>query len=282
VPANKAGGTWAVSTADDAMKDEVSATGMSFDDVGDGPAVVLLHAFPLARAMWRPQVTALQGDYRVIAPDLRGFGGSRAFTAAPSVETMADDVAALLEELKVPGPVVLGGLSMGGYVALAFARRHPARLRGLVLADTKADPDDDAGRANRDRLIAFAGNNPARAVIDQMLPKLLGPDTAARRPEVVEEVRAVASHQAPAGIVGALKALRDRPDANPGLGDIAVPTLVIVGRDDTLTPPAKSEEMAARIRDARLVVLDGAGHLANLEQPDNFNAALRSFLQSVA
>ncbi len=264
------------------MKDQVSAAGLSFDDLGDGPAVVLLHAFPLARTMWRPQVEALQGEYRVITPDLRGFGGSRGFADAPSVETMADDVAGLLDELKVPGPVVLGGLSMGGYVALAFARRHPARLRGLVLADTKADPDDAEGRANRDRLIAFAQNNTARAVIDQMLPKLLGADTTARRPEVVEEVRAIASRQTVAGIVGALKGLRDRPDANPDLGAVAVPTLVLVGRDDTLTPPAKSEEMAARIPNARLVVLDGAGHLSNLEQPERFNAALRSFLQSLA
>jgi pimeloyl-ACP methyl ester carboxylesterase len=264
------------------MKDEVSAAGMSFDDVGGGPAVVLLHAFPLSRAMWRPQAEALQGDYRVIAPDLRGFGGSRGFTDAPSVETMADDVAALLDELKVAGPVVLGGLSMGGYVALAFARRHPARLRSLVLADTKADPDDAEGRANRDRLIAFAQNNPARAVIDQMLPKLLGAATTAQAPQVVEEVRAIAARQTAAGIVGALKALRDRPDANPGLAAVAVPTLVLVGRDDTLTTPAKSEEMAARIPKARLVVIDGAGHLSNLEQPERFTAALRSFLQSLA
>jgi pimeloyl-ACP methyl ester carboxylesterase len=232
--------------------------------------------------MWRPQVEALQGDCRLITPDLRGFGGSRGFDAAPSVETMADDVVALLDELKLPGPVVLGGLSMGGYVALAFARRHPARLRGLVLADTKADPDEAEGRANRDRLIAFAQNNTARAVIDQMLPKLLGADTTARRPEVVEEVRSIASRQTAAGVVGALKALRDRPDANPGLGTIAAPTLVLVGRDDTLTPPAKSEELAARIPHARLVVIDGAGHLSNLEQPGAFNAALRSFLQSLA
>ncbi len=248
------------------MRDQVSVGGLTYDDLGDGPAVVLLHAFPLARTMWRPQVEALQGDCRLITPDLRGFGGSRGFDAAPSVETMADDVAALLDELKLPGPVVLGGLSMGG----------------LVLADTKADPDDAEGRANRDRLIAFAQNNTARAVIDQMLPKLLGAETTARRPAVAEEVRAIASRQTAAGIVGALKALRDRPDANPGLGAIAVPTLVLVGRDDTLTPPGKSEEMAARIPNARLVVIDGAGHLSNLEQPGAFNAALRSFLQSLA
>jgi len=195
---------------------------------------------------------------------------------------MADDVAALLDELKVAERVVLGGLSMGGYVALAFARRHPARLRGLVLADTKADADDAEGRANRDRLIAFAEKNGARAVIDQMLPKLLGADTTARCPEVVEEVRTIASKQPVAGIVGALEGLRERPDANPGLTAVAVPTLVLVGRDDTLTPPTKSEELASRVPNARLVVIAGAGHLSNLEQPGAFNAALRSFLQSLA
>jgi pimeloyl-ACP methyl ester carboxylesterase len=120
---------------------------------------------------------------------------------------------------------------------------------GLVLADTKAGPDDAEGRANRDRLIAFGQNNTARAVIDHMLPKLLGAGTTAQALQVVKEVRAIASRQTAAGIVGALQALRDRPDANPGLGAIAVPTLVLVGRDDTLTPPAKSEEMASRIPD---------------------------------
>jgi pimeloyl-ACP methyl ester carboxylesterase len=264
------------------MRNEVSADGtFSFDDLGEGPAVVLLHAFPLARSMWRRQVEALQNSYRVITPDLRGFGDSAGFGGAPSVEQMADDVAALLDGLKVPGPVVLGGLSMGGYVALAFARRHARRLRALVLADTKSEADDAEGRANRDKLIAFARNNTARAVIDQLMPKLVSPETVQRRPEVVEEVRSIASAQVAAGIVAALKALRDRPDATPALGAIAVPTLVIVGRDDALTPPARAEELASRIRGARRVVIDGAGHLSNLEQPDRFNAALRSFLQTL-
>ena len=124
------------------MKDLVSGDGtISFDDVGEGPPVVLLHAFPLARAMWRPQVEALSPAYRLLVPDLRGFGGSSPLSAAPSIETMADDVAALLDALKIAEPVVLGGLSMGGYVALAFARRHAQRLRGLVLADTRAEAD---------------------------------------------------------------------------------------------------------------------------------------------
>jgi pimeloyl-ACP methyl ester carboxylesterase len=261
--------------------DSSSSRALSFDDVGQGPPVVLLHAFPLSRLMWRPQADALRDAYRVITPDLRGFGSSLAFPGAPSVEQLADDVAALLDELKVEEPVALGGLSMGGYVALAFARRHAARLRGLVLADTRAEADDEVARANRERLIVFAADNPAGAVLEQMLGKLLGEQTRQQHPEVVEQVRAIAGAQAPAGVVQALQALRDRPDAGPSLGAIRVPTLVLVGRDDALTPPALAESLAARIPGARLEVIDGAGHLSNLERPDRFNAALRAFLDGL-
>jgi 3-oxoadipate enol-lactonase len=264
------------------VKNQTSADGViGFDDVGQGPAVVLLHAFPLSRLMWRPQVEALEDNWRVVAPDLRGFGDSRGFVDTPSVDGLADDVARLLDELRVDRAVV-GGLSMGGYVALAFARRHAGRLRGLVLADTKAEPDDEAARANRDRLIAFAATSTGTAVVEQMLPKLVGADTLANRPEVLEMVRHIAGAQVAAGIVGALRTLRDRPDARPGLDAIAVPTLVVVGRDDTLTPPAQSEALAGRIRASRLVVIDGAGHLSNLEQPARFNAAVRGFLEGLA
>ena len=210
-----------------------------------------------------------------------GFGSTPGFQAPPSVDHMADDAAALLEELKVRERVVVGGLSMGGYVALAFARRHAARLRALILADTRAEADDEAGRANRDKMIEFASKNPSTAVIDQMLPKLVCADTREKRPEVVEAVRHYASLQAPAGIIGALKALRDRPDATPQLKQIAVPTLVIVGRDDALTPLPLAEKLAAGIPGARLVILERAGHLSNMEQPEGFNEAVRAFLASL-
>jgi pimeloyl-ACP methyl ester carboxylesterase len=264
------------------MRNQTSTDGsISFDDVGQGPAVLLLHAFPLSRLMWRPQLEALQDRYRVVAPDLRGFGASSGFVGPPSVETMADDAARLLDELKVDQAVV-GGLSMGGYVALAFARRHAGRLRGLILADTRAEPDDEAGRANRDRLIAEASGSTGAVFIESMLPKLVGATTLGQRPEVVAEVRHIAAGQVAAGIVGALKALRDRPDARGGLAAIAVPTLVIVGSEDVLTPPAVARELAGRIGGARLEEIDGAGHLSNLEQPQRFNAAVRAFLGGLA
>lgn len=260
------------------MRNQKTSDGkIGFDDVGQGPAVVLLHAFPLSRAMWRPQVEALQGSYRLLVPDLAGFGDSSGFEGAPSVDALADDVARLLDEARVDRAVV-GGLSMGGYVSLAFARRHAGRLRGLVLADTKAEADDDAARANRDRMIASAADSTGLAFIEQMLSKLVGATTLSGRPEVLDEVRRIGGAQVAAGIVGALKALRDRPDSGPGLGAIAVPTLVVVGNEDVLTPPAVAESLAGRVRGARLARIEAAGHLSNLEQPVAFNTALGTFL----
>ncbi len=247
-------------------------------EAGAGRPLVLLHAFPLCKDMWRPQLDALGSVARVLAPDFPGFGGSAGFDGPPSVDHMADGVARFLDGLRVTEPVVLGGLSMGGYVALAFARRHATRLRALILADTKADPDDDAAKANRDKTIALATESGARAVIEQLLPRLLGTDTRAQRPDVVESVRLIASAQSATAIADALRALRDRPDARPGLAAIAVPTTVLVGDQDSLTPPEKAREMAASIRGARVVVLAGAGHLSNMEKAAEFNEVVRDFI----
>ncbi|MBV9124922.1 MAG: alpha/beta fold hydrolase, partial [Planctomycetes bacterium] len=226
-------------------------------------------------------VEALQKDYRLLVPDLRGFGQTSGFTGTPTLEQMAEDVEFLLLKLGITEPVVLAGLSMGGYVAFTFASKYPYRLGGLVLADTRAEPDNAEGKANRDRMITFTETHTAREVIDQMLPRLVGPETLAGRPEVMEEIRRLASGQAPAGIIGALRAMRDRPDATPLLGQIPVPTLVIVGNDDLLTPPNLAQDMAKTIPHARLATIPGAGHLSNLEQPDLFTEAVRSFLQSL-
>jgi pimeloyl-ACP methyl ester carboxylesterase len=253
---------------------------IEYDDVGQGTPLVLLHAFPLAREMWRPQAAGLADSYRLITPDLRGFGGTGGFEAASSIDQMADDVVALLDALSVKGPVAVGGLSMGGYVALAFARRHASRLRALILADTRAEPDNAEAKANRERLIAFAETHAPADVLEQLLPKLVCEATRSHRTEVVEEIRRIASGQPTAGVIGAIKALRERPDATPSVGGIRVPTLVIVGREDSLTPPALAQSLAAAIPGARLEEIEDAGHLSSLEQPVRFNAAVRRFLQS--
>jgi pimeloyl-ACP methyl ester carboxylesterase len=254
---------------------------LAYDDAGHGTPVILLHAFPLSRALWRRQTEVLRTICRVLTPDLPGFGDSPLLDGPPTVEAMADAVAELLDALAVREPVVLGGLSMGGYVSFAFVRKYPDRVRALVLADTRAEPDDDAAKANRDRMIGFASTNPASAVVEQMVPKLLGPRTLAERPEVVAEVKRIGSAQRPAAIIAALQGLRNRPDATPTLSSLRVPTLILVGRDDSLTPPVIAEAMAAKVAEARLVVIDGAGHLPNLEAPEAFNEALRAFIRDV-
>jgi pimeloyl-ACP methyl ester carboxylesterase len=264
------------------MKTEISAQTISYDEAGSGPPVVLLHAFPLSRAMWASQMDALQDRYHVVAPDLRGFGGSKAFDEPPSLDQVADDVVGLLDEMKIKERFVLGGLSMGGYAALAFARRHPNRLRGLILADTKAEADDAEGKVNRERLIAFAAEHTARDVLEQMMPKLIAPETMSHHPEVVDTLRHIAVDQTPAAIIGALRAMRDRPDSTPVLATISVPVLVIVGEKDAITPPSLAESLASRIRGAKLVRIEGAGHLSNLERPEAFNAAVRTFLEASA
>jgi pimeloyl-ACP methyl ester carboxylesterase len=254
---------------------------IEFDDVGSGLPVVLLHAFPLDRALWKPQLEELPDQCRVIAPDFRGFGGTSASLANLSVDRFADDVAQLLDALKVPGPVVLAGLSMGGYAALAFARRHPDRLRGLVLADTRAEADTPESRESRDKMIAFAKTHSPLEVVDQMLPRLLGGETQTHHPEIGAAIRTIAARQSNAGIVAALHVLRDRPDATGGLAAIRVPTLVVVGAEDVLTPPAVAEAMAAAIPGSRFAKIAAAGHLSNFEQPEMFNAVLGAFLSSL-
>jgi len=257
-----------------------SSLTIDYSDTGSGRPLVLLHAFPCTRELWAGQIAEFSGSLRVIAPNLRGFDGTSPFgDDVPSIETMAGDVAALLDNLKIEEPIILGGLSMGGYTALAFARLFPERLAGLILADTKAEPDDDAGKAVRAQMIALARTNGGLAVAENFLPKLVGPATLAANGEPVALVRLWGGRQPVGTITGALAALRDRPDSLPYLAAIEVPTLVIGGELDPITPPLVMAGLAAAIPNARHVVIPGAGHLANLEQPEAFDGAVWEFLQ---
>lgn len=251
-------------------------------EAGHGRPLILLHGFPMDKAMWTPQVDALSTAARVLVPDLPGFGGSCGFDGRPSMDGMADRVAEFLDALQIREKVIVGGLSMGGYVTLAFARRHPGRLVALILADTRAGADDEAGKTSREKMIALTREAGPRAVIEQMLPNLVGPDVRTERPGVVDEIRDIASAQEPAAVIAALEAMRDRPDSTPHLGAIAVPTLIVVGEQDAITPPSRSEEMARAIPAAELVVLPATGHASNLERPEAFNAAVLAFLYRVA
>lgn len=250
---------------------------LALDDRGSGPALLFVHGFPLNGTLWRHQAGAFPG-WRTLIPDLRGMGRSDAPDLGYSMATYADDLAALLDAVGVDD-VVLVALSMGGYVAFEFLRRHRPRVRGLVLADTRAQADSAEGRRARETAMADAREGGAALIAEQMLPKLL----AKGAPEPLREaVRAMMAATPVPGLVGALAAMRDRPDATELLPTLqGLPTLVTVGAEDAITPPPLSEAMAKAIPGAKLAVIADAGHLAPLEQPEAFNRHLRLFLEQL-
>lgn len=249
---------------------------IGYDDVGSGVPVVFVHGFPHHRGLWSPQVNALVDRARCIAPDLRGFGDSTA--AQPySMERYADDLAGLLNTARIERAVIVG-LSMGGYIAFAFWRLHRERVRALVLADTRAGADAEAGRHKRQELIAMARERGAGAVADAMLPGMIGKSTRAKNPDVVESVHRMLAAAPVDGMVGALEAMMARPDSTALLATIDVPTVIIVGDEDVLTPVEESRAMADGIRGSRLEIIAGAGHVSNVERPAAFNHILTEFL----
>ncbi len=230
--------------------------------------------------MWRPQLDAVPNGCRFIAPDLPGFGGEDPPpTANPSVDTYADDVVALLDALEIDRAVI-GGLSMGGYVTFALFRRAPERFSGMLLADTRSSADTPEGKTARRAMSELVKTQGPSAVADQMIPKLLGKTTRASRPHVEHGVRRLIEANTIRGIDDAIYAMMGRPDSTPDLGRISMPTLVIVGEEDALTPVSDSEAIHNAIDRSHLVVLEGAGHLSNIEVPDDFSEVLQNFLVS--
>jgi len=249
-----------------------------YDDVGpaDGIPLLCIHGFPHDHRLWAPQRDTLSKTYRVITPDLRGFGASG--TNGPySMDQFADDLAELLTELGITRAVVCG-LSMGGYIALALWRRHARRVLGLIFADTKATADDDAMRTKRQQMIAMAMSAGAGAVADAQVTGMVGISTRLEHPELVEHVRDMLAAAPVEGIVGALEAMMVRPDSTPLLATIGVPTLCIVGDQDVIAPVKEMREMCAAIPHGELRVIDDAGHVSNVEQPDAFNEAVAQFV----
>jgi pimeloyl-ACP methyl ester carboxylesterase len=254
---------------------------VAFDVRGCGPAVVLLHAFPLHSGMWLDQERALAQTHTVVRVDAPGFGESTRVSSLLTMERIADDAAAVLDHLGL-GQAVVAGLSMGGYAAFALVRRHPGRLRALVLADTKAPPDSDQAKSDRAALAERVRREGPAAAAEAMVPRLLGASTRRERPEVVARVRDMILAVDPGAITDALAGLAARADSSPTLREIAVPTLVLCGEEDEVTPPAEAERMERAVAGARRVTVPGAGHLANLENPRAFDQALFSFLASLA
>jgi pimeloyl-ACP methyl ester carboxylesterase len=263
-------------------------------DCSPANTVVLLHAFPLNADMWQAQLDAAPARWRFIAPDLQGFGHSPLDVpqvgpgdhriaaqdlglAAASLDTDAADVIALLDHLGTPDAVIVG-LSMGGYLALALCRIAPSRVSGLVLANTKAEPDTAEGRRGREQMMARVAQVGVAGLADEMLPRLLGETSRRERPDVVARVRDIAAANGVDGVRRAIAAMMHRPDSTGLLADLACPALVMASEEDQITPPDQARAMHRILRAARLVVMAGAGHLSNLERPDAFNDALHRFL----
>jgi pimeloyl-ACP methyl ester carboxylesterase len=247
-------------------------------EAGTGAPVVLLHAFPLSRAMWQADAARLASMARVVLPDLPGFGGSPRL-AHPSITGMAAALAALLDVLKIQEPVILGGLSMGGYVALEFIRQCPGRVKALGLFSTRASADSPQQREGRMALIGQLEAAGVGLLMTSSVPKLVGRTTQATRPAVLAHIERLVRAASREGVSDALRAMAERPDARTLLAGIRCPVLVIAGDEDALIPAQESRAMAQAIPGAKLEIIPQAGHLVNLEQPEMFQRLIEAWIR---
>ena len=260
------------------MQAVIDGATLSWREVGEGADVlVLIHGFPFSSAIWRPQLDAPPSGWRVIAPNLRGFGGSGPVSERLTMDGFAKDVAALIRHLGVRSAVI-GGMSMGGYVAFGLIRNAPKLVRAMILSDTRAAADSTEGKQGRLKNAKHVLANGTAALIDAMVPRLLHADTREKLPHVEQELRAVMNASPARSVVAALLGMAERPDSSPDLRSINVPTQVIVGENDEITPPGDARLLARAIPGARIEVIPKAAHLPNLEQPAAFNRILESFL----
>jgi 3-oxoadipate enol-lactonase len=263
---------------DEVQRVMVNGVNLAVEVRGEGQAILFVHGYPLDRTIWADQIAGL-GGFRCIAPDLRGMGRSDAPDLGYGMGIYAADLAALLDTLGVED-VALCGFSMGGYVAFEFLRRWRRRVRALVLVSTRAEADGAEGRRARDSAAALARESGAAAIADSMLGKMLTPATIRDSPELAHRVRALMASTPVPGMVGALAAMRDRPDSLDLLPTlVGIPALVIVGEEDQLTPPDRAQAMVDALPDARLVVIPGAAHLTTMEKAKEVTAATRTFLK---
>ncbi len=258
------------------MQTHVNGITLAYSDRGTGLPIVFLHAFPLNRTMWAPQEQALSSQFRIITIDLRGHGESDAPLWRYTLEQSADDVNAILNHLAIQQALFVG-LSMGGYILFAFYRKYAARVKGLVLADTRAQPDTAEGKDGRFQMAQTAYKKGPFAIVDTMLSKLFSPTTIKTRPGLVQQVRTIIENSQISGIAGDLMAMAERLDSIPLLSQITCPTQIIVGELDQATPPSDAKLMADHIPNARLAIISNAAHLTNMEQPEAFNQIVATF-----
>jgi pimeloyl-ACP methyl ester carboxylesterase len=263
----------------------VSNVELACVDRGTGPPILLIHGFPLDHAMWAAQIDALADRYRIIAPDLRGFGQSSMESTnsqvGVSMERYADDLRELLDARGIAERIVLAGFSMGGYIAWQFVRKHAARLRGLIQCDTRAAADSDEARAGRLKMAENVADWGSARVAEMMGPKLLAPRTIETKPHIVAAIRGMVERTPPAAIAAAQRGMAARPDMSNLLPRIQVPTLVIVGEHDAISPPEEMRAIATAIPDCQFAEIPDAGHMTTRENPAAVNEAIASFLTAV-
>lgn len=261
------------------MKSQMNGWLIAYDTAGEGIPLLLIHGYPLSRKIWEPQVSGLASYAHIIAPDLRGHGDSDAVPGPYSVDMLAEDCINLLDNLGVTRPIVVCGLSMGGYIALAFLRKFPERMAGLILTATRASADSPEGKVNREKAIEIAETLGATAIAESMLPKMFSPATYEKQPRLVHQLQGIMAHTSVEGIVGDLHAMKERPDSNALLTSIAKPVLIIHGNDDQLIDVSEAQRMHQATPASELVIIEQAGHLLNLEQPSAFNLAVGQFIK---
>lgn len=255
---------------------------LAYHEAGQGPAILCVHGFPLDHSMWQGQLTGLAESHRVIAPDLRGFGQSAGSPPVASLDDFVVDLCELLDHLQITEPVVLCGLSMGGYIAFRFAAIAPERLRGLILCDTRPAADTAEAAANRHRMVEIVRKGGVGTVADAMHSKLFAADTYEEQPAIVESTRNVMLSSRAETVAAALLAMAARPDATPKLPSLPCPSLWVCGEEDSITPAAEMHTAAGLAPASRFVGIPAAGHMAPLEQSAAVNAAITSFMTSLA
>lgn len=255
---------------------QINGNTIHYTDTGSGKPVILLHGYPLDSRIWDGQVDVLAERYRVIAPDFAGFGRSTA--AKPfTIPSMANDIRQLATELGAL-PCAVAGLSMGGYVALAWVKLCPTDIKALMIVDSKPQADSAEARQNRNRMIELAGTGGASAIADQMLKSLLTPQTLSNDPQMVQRLRQIIEDQPVQTLQWAQAAMRDREDLSDFVTSIADPTLILVGEKDPLTTPEMARALHATVSQSRLAIIPEAGHLPTLERPRETAEAMRRFL----
>lgn len=263
------------------MNIKVNSINIKYDDYGSGPAVLLIHGFPLNRQMWQPQLLPLaEAGYRVIAPDLRGFGDSDAPASGYSMDGFADDMVALLDALQIERAVV-GGMSMGGYILMNMLERYPDRIRAACFIATKSFADDEAGRGRRTAMAAEAERLGANPIIKIFAELLFAAETMQTRPELIAQVTSWMRDTSPKGLAGGLLAMRDRKDYTPLLPGFKHPSLVIAGAEDRAASPDAAQALMAGLKGCKSRIIEKAGHMVNMEQPQAFNDALLGFLNAL-